>query len=114
MIVVLNLLDIIEGKEAQYAEYLRRVQPILDRHGAKIMLYGLTKMIFMGVCPQEYCGLIAYDSLRAFREFSRDGEYTDIMPLRDDATTNYVMTVIQSFGTMDDAAAYIEGNASKP
>ncbi len=113
MIVVLNLLDIIGGKEAQYADYLRRVQPILDRHGAKVLLYGLTKMIFMGVCPQEYCGLIAYDSLEAFRKFSHDDEYTSIMPLRDEATTNYVMTVIQSFDTMDEAASYIENNAPK-
>ena len=30
MIVVLNLFDVVKGQENQYAEYLRRVQPILD------------------------------------------------------------------------------------
>ena len=37
MIVVLNLFDLIKGRDKNYAMYLRRVQSILDRHGAKIL-----------------------------------------------------------------------------
>ncbi len=56
MIVVLNLFDILPGREADYAAYLRAVQPILDRYGAKVLLYGLTRMIYMGPCASSTAG----------------------------------------------------------
>jgi uncharacterized protein (DUF1330 family) len=108
VIVVLNLFDSIEGREDQYAQYLRRVQPILDRHGAKILLYGITKMIYMGDCTQEFCGLIAYPSLKELRAFSHDPEFLAIRPLRDDSTKNYVLTTIDSFETLDDAIELLD------
>ncbi|MDY6913763.1 MAG: DUF1330 domain-containing protein [Planctomycetota bacterium] len=110
MIAVLNLFDIIPGRQGQYAEYLRRVQPILDRFGAKVLLYGLTRMIYMGNCSQEYCGLIAYNSLNDLRELSHDPEFNKIRPLRDKSTRNYVLTAIEAFGTMNDAAEHLEKN----
>jgi len=108
VIVVLNLFDIIPGKETDYAEYLRRVQPILDRYGAKVLLYGLTRMIYMGNCRQQYCGLIAYDSLAELRSLSRDPEFSEIRPLRDNSTRNYILTAIENFETMNHAAEYLE------
>ena len=108
MIVVLNLFDIIPSKEPMYAQYLRQVQPILDRHRARVLVYGRTRMIFKGKTPQEYCGIIAYPSLRNLRQFSCDPEFETIRPLRDDSTTNYVLTAIEGFATMDDAALYLE------
>jgi uncharacterized protein (DUF1330 family) len=108
VIVVLNLLDIIPGEEGRYAEYLRRVQPILDRVGAKILLYGRTRMLYMGNATQEYCGLIAYKNLADFRKFSNDPQFKAILPLRDSSTTNYVMSVIEDFPTMGDAADFLE------
>ena len=113
MIAVLNLFDIIPGKEAQYAQYLRRVQPILDRYGARVLLYGLTKMIFTGNYTQEYCGLIAYKELGDLMKLSRDPEFLQIVPLRDNSTSNYVLTAIEDFETMNDAAEYLEQQASK-
>ena len=114
MITVLNLFDIIPGKEHQYAEYLRKVQPILDRHEAKVLLYGLTRMIPMGHCTQQYCGLIAYRDMRVLKELSRDPEFNAIRPLRDNSTMNYVMTVIEGFPTMDDAVRFLENGGKKP
>lgn len=111
MIVVLNLFDIVSGCENQYAEYLRRVQPILDRYGAKILLYGITKMIYMGDCSQEFCGLIAYPSLKELRALSHDPDFAAIRPLRDDSTKNYVLTTIDSFETLDDAIKLLERRA---
>ncbi len=108
MIVVLNLFDIIPGKERDYAHYLRHVQPILDRHGAKVLLYGLTRMIYMGDCKQEYCGLIAYEDLKALRQLSRDPDFDKIRPLRDNSTTNYVLTAIESFASLNHAVEYLE------
>lgn len=108
MIVVLNLFDIIPGREARYAEYLRRVQPILDRYEARVLLYGLTRMIYMGPCTQQYCGLIAYKSLDDLRKLSHDPAFVEIRPLRDNSTTNYVLTAVEAFSTMNDAAVYLE------
>jgi len=111
VIAVLNLFDIKPGCEAQYAEYLRRVQPILDRYGARVLLYGLTKMIFQGACSQEYCGLIAYESLNDLLKLSRDPEFLQIVPLRDQATRNYVLTAIEDFETMNHAVRYLQTRA---
>ena len=111
MIVVLNLFDIVSGRETRYAEYLRRVQPILDRYGAKILLYGMTKMIYMGDCLQEFCGLIAYPSLGELRALSHDPDFLAIRSLRDDSTKNYVLTAIDSFDTLDHAIALLEDRA---
>lgn len=108
MIVVLNLFDIIPGKEKDYAEYLRRVQPILNRYGAEALLYGLTRMIFSGSCTQRYCGLIGYQALDDLRRLSRDADFNEIRRLRDDSTANYVLTVVEAFETMNDAAEYLE------
>ncbi len=108
MIVVLNLFDIIPGRERDYAEYLRRVQPILDRYGAKVLLYGLTRMVYKGPCSQQYCGMIAYRSLDDLRLLSHDPDFVRIMPLRDNSTQNYVLTAVEGFPTMNDAAEYLE------
>jgi uncharacterized protein (DUF1330 family) len=109
VIVVLNLFDIVPGCERQYAEYLRRVQPILDRYGATVLLYGLTRMIYKGPCLQQYCGMIGYQSLGDLRRLSHDPEFVAIISLRDNSTRNYVLTAIP---TMNDAAAYLENGGS--
>ena len=114
MIVVLNLFDLVPGKEADYARYLRAVQPILDRYGAKVLLYGLTRMVYMGPCTQQYCGLIAYPSLDDLRKLSHDPEFLKIRPLRDNSTANYILTAIEHFPTMIDAAEYLENFRRTP
>ncbi len=113
VIVVLNLFDLIPGKEGDYAEYLRRVQPILERHNASVMLYGLTRMMHMGECPQEFCGLIAYQSLRDLKRFSHDPEFLEIRPLRDHSTKNYILNSIESFPSLAHGVEYLEGRAQK-
>jgi uncharacterized protein (DUF1330 family) len=112
LIAVLNLFDIIPGRQSRYARYLREVQPILDRYGAQVLLYGLTRMIYMGGCTQEYCGVIAYPSLAELRRLSHDAEFEAIRPLRDESTTNYVLTAIEGFETMNAAAEYLERTAA--
>lgn len=114
MVVVVNLFDIIPGKEKDYAQYLRRVQPILDRYGAKVVLYGLTRMVYMGDCRQEYCGIVAYRSLRDLRALSHDPEFLAIRPLRDTSTENYVLTAVEDFETLNHAVAYLEDGEACP
>jgi uncharacterized protein (DUF1330 family) len=113
VLVVLNLFDIRAGAESQYAEYLRRVQPILDRYGAKVLIYGLTRMVYMGPCTQEYCGVIAYPDMRRLKELSRDPEFLAIRPLRDESTRDYVMTAVEDFETMNHAAEYLDSIAAE-
>ena len=113
MILVVNLFDIIPGREQEYALYLRRVQPILDRHRARVLMYGRTRRVYKGGQEQEYCGIIEYPSLRNLRQFSHDPEFLEIRPLRDDSTTNYVLTAVQDFPTMDDAAEFLENGGGR-
>jgi uncharacterized protein (DUF1330 family) len=108
LIVVLNLFDILPGSEKTYAEYLRRVQRVLQQHGARILLYGLTRIVYMGNCQQQYCGLIGYPDLKALRALSHDPEFLAIRPLRDGSTTNYVLTVLEDFETLNHAVDYLE------
>ncbi len=98
MVIVLNLFDIIPGKETQYAEYLRRVQPLLERHNAHPFFYGRTKARFMGRCSQEYCGLIAYATPADLTRFSHDPDFAKIRTIRDNSTCNYVLTVVEEIG----------------
>ncbi len=98
MIIVLNLFDIVSGKEALYAEYLRRVGPVLERHHARVLFYGRTRARFLGSCSQEYCGLIAYEDPTDLARFSRDPEFIEIKRMRDGATRNYVLTVVEEIG----------------
>lgn len=111
LIIVLNLFDIIPGRERDYAQYLRRVQPILDRHRARVLVYGLTRMIYLGGVAQQYCGIIEYPTLRNLKLFSHDPDFEAIRPLRDDSTTNYQLVAIEDFPTMNDAAEYLEGGS---
>jgi len=108
VIAVLNLFDIRPGKEARYAEYLRRVLPILKRHRARILVYGQTRMLAMGDCTQQYCGLVGYKNLQDLRNLSHDAEFIAIRSLRDESTMNYVLTTIEDFPTMMDAVRYLE------
>jgi uncharacterized protein (DUF1330 family) len=107
------LFDIIPGREAEYAQYLRKVQPILDRHRARVLVYGLTRMVFMGNDTREYCGIIEYPSMRNLRNFSIDPDFEKIRPLRDNSTKNYVLTAVEEFATMDDAAEFLENGRVK-
>ena len=108
MIVVLNLFDLIDGKERDYAVYLRRVKSILCRHGASILSYGRTRQVYMGDAQQEYCGLVCYPDMSTLKRFSDDPEFQEIRPLRDNSTKNYILTVIEDFPTISDAAHYLE------
>lgn len=112
MIVVLNLFDIVPGKAKDYAQYLRAVQPILDRYQAQVLLYGLTRMVYMGPCSQEFCGLIAYQGLGDLRKLSHDPDFLAIRPLRDNSTKNYVLTAIEGFPSMTAAAEHLENGGT--
>lgn len=95
MIVVLNLFDLVRGREALYAEYLDRVQPILIRHGAKVLFYGRVRALFKGQSVQEHCGMIGYENIASLRALSHDPEFVAIKELRDASTTNYVLSVYE-------------------
>lgn len=106
MIAVLNLFDVVAGREAMYAEYLRRVRPLLERHGARVLFYGATRARLLGSCGQGYCGIIAYETHEDLCRFSRDPDFLEVRRLRDGATANYVMLVLEGL-PMEEAAAHL-------
>ncbi len=108
MIIVLNLFDLVPGKEVIYAEYLRRVGPILERHHARVLFYGRTRASFLGACSQEYCGLIAYEDPTDLARFSRDPEFIEIKSMRDGSTQNYVLTVVEEIGFAEAALGFVD------
>ena len=92
--------------KSPHAQYLGRCSRSWTVTGAKVLLYGLTRMIYMGECTQEYCGIIAYESLspwgfhaiRISWESARWGTSRD--PL--------LLTAIEGFPTVSAAAEYLE------
>ena len=108
MIIALNLFDIVPGKEAMYAEYLRGVRPILERHHARVLFYGRTRARFLGSCDQEYCGIIAYESSEDLCCFSRDPGFSAIRALRDGSTRNYVLTIAEEIGLAEAALGFAD------
>ena len=113
MITVLNLFDILPGQHPRYADYLRAVAPILERHGGRVLCYGRTQAVYFGEAKQEFCGLVQYPSLAAMEALSADASFRAIRPLRDNSTTNYVLTVIEDFDTMQTAIDFMDaGGAS--
>ncbi|MCD6364856.1 MAG: DUF1330 domain-containing protein [Planctomycetes bacterium] len=108
MISVLNLFDIVPGRQKQYAEYLRRVRPLLEKYGAKLLVYGQTRMVYMGNCTQEYCGIVSYPNVESLKGLSHDEQFKAIRLLRDDSTTNFVMTTIEEFKNIDAAIEHLD------
>ena len=104
MVVVLNLFDIRPERQRDYAEYLRKVQPVLDRHGAEVLVYGETRMLHLGRCVQQYCGLIRYPSMASLKRFSGDPDFLAIRPLRDESTENYLMCSVKEYSSLGEAA----------
>lgn len=111
MIAVLNLFDVVAGREAMYAEYLRRVRPLLERHRARVLFYGAARARILGSCGQGYCGIIAYETPGDLCRFSRDPDFLELRRLRDGATANYVMIVLEGL-PMQDAAAQLAGEGT--
>lgn len=114
MVIALNLFDIVPGQEALYAEYLRRVQPLLERHHARVLFYGRTRARFLGPCSQEYCGIIAYADPSDLTRLSHDPEFAEIRRLRDQSTQNYVLTVAEEIGLAETAVALENGCRQAP
>ena len=94
MIAVLNLFNIRPDLMDQYRSYLAQVKPLLARYGARIAFYGTTRLVCMGRFEQQYCGLVLYPDMDALRRLSRDPDFKRIQRLRDEATTEFEMVVL--------------------
>ena len=94
MIAVLNLFNIRPDRAEQYQTYLQQVKPLLARHGAKILFYGVTRMVCLGQLPQQYCGLVLYPDMAALRALSHDPDFKRIQGLRDASTSDFEMVVL--------------------
>lgn len=95
MIAVLNLFDLVPGREKEYGEYLQQVQPLLERFQGKVLFYGSARKIYAGNCHQQYCGLVVYPGMTELRQFSLSPEFKRIRAMRDRSTLNYVLTIYE-------------------
>ena len=101
MIGVLNLFNIVPAKQDVYNEYLRQVRPLLTRYDSRILFYGKTRIVCLGDYSQEYCGLVVYPTMQAVKDLSNDPEFKRIRTLRDTATSDFEMVILDEINLND-------------
>lgn len=85
-VVMLNLLKFKPaGGAASYAEYARRVTPILERIGAKIIFAGPVTSTVIGDQSWDSILLVEYPSRKVFVDMATSAEYQAIHHFRDEA-----------------------------
>lgn len=85
-VVMLNLLKFKPvGGAASYMEYVRRVTPILQRIGAKLIFAGPVTTTVIGDQSWDWVLLVEYPSRRTFLEMVTSTEYQAIHHFRDEA-----------------------------
>jgi uncharacterized protein (DUF1330 family) len=73
------------GGAASYSEYARRVAPILERLGAKIIFAGPVTSTIIGDHSWDSILLVEYPSRKVFVDMVTSAEYQAIHHFRDEA-----------------------------
>ena len=66
-----------------------------------VLSYGRNIGTFRGDCPQQYEGLVVYQSMDDLRRLSRDPQFKRIRELRDQSTTRYVLMILDDTGIQE-------------
>jgi uncharacterized protein (DUF1330 family) len=92
-VVMLNLLRFAPDGRDSYAEYGRRIQPFLEKSGAKILYMGLGLLPLVADEGQSWDAvlLVRYPSRLSFSQMVADPEYQKITGLRTRALTEAVL-----------------------
>lgn len=92
-VVMLNLLQFVEGGRSSYEAYARQIVPFLDRVGAHIVYVGDTSSAL--VAPDGFDWdvvlLVHYPSREAFSRMVADQDYQQITQLRTRALSHAVL-----------------------
>ena len=90
-LLALNLFDLADND--LYRRYSRRSVEAVGKHGGKVVALGRLDDAVLtepGVEPRTVMILVEWPSHEAFDAFLRDPEHTDLHPLREDGTRNYL------------------------
>jgi uncharacterized protein (DUF1330 family) len=98
-VVMLNLLKFKPaGGAASYAEYVRRVTPILERIGAKAIFAGPVSSTVIGDPSWDSILLVEYPSRKVFADMVTSAEYQAIHHFRDEALDRSELHAISPTG----------------
>jgi len=99
--VMINLLKFkSDGGSGKYGQYSRRVIPILERIGARVIYYGKGVMTFIGDDTWDKFLLVEYPSKASFVTMLSDREYQQAVHFRTEALSDsrlYITTSIKTF-----------------
>lgn len=88
---VVVLLDVVDAD--LYVEYARRATEIESRYGAVALVAATAAEVVEGEWPAERIVVLEFPSLDAAREWYRDPDYQELIPLRHQATESRVLLV---------------------
>jgi uncharacterized protein (DUF1330 family) len=98
-VVMLNLLKFKPaGGAASYEEYVRRVEPILERIGSKVIFAGPVTTTVIGDKSWDSMLLVEYPSRKIFLEMVTSSEYQAIHHFRDEALERSELIAISPTG----------------
>jgi uncharacterized protein (DUF1330 family) len=99
-VVMLNLLRYKDGGADGYAEYARRIQPFLDKHGAELVYVGDcdTKLVAPDGFDWDAVLLVRYPSRQAFSQMVADPDYHAITGIRTEALDDAVLQATVPWG----------------
>ena len=98
-IVMLNLLKFKpNGGQTEYGKYSAGVQPLVIKHGGKIVFMGRPEFCFIGNANWDAVALVQYPSKRAFLEMTSSSEYQAIHHHRDAGLEGQVLYALRQAG----------------
>ena len=76
-----------------YTEYVRRVPPLIKKHGGVYIVRGGNSEPLEGSWYPERLVVIKFPHMDAAKEFIDDPEYAPVKALRDEAATTHMLLV---------------------
>ena len=77
----------------RYAEYVRRVPPVIERHGGRYLVRGGEVVPLSGNWKPERVIVIEFLSLAELRSCFGSAEYLELAPLREQSTVSRAILV---------------------
>lgn len=87
---------IIETKvfdDETYSEYVRKVKPLVEKHGGRYLVRGGKIMPFEGCWDPERIVVIVFDSMEMWEKCFKSAEYRKIAPLREKSAETRALVV---------------------
>ena len=93
-IYIVNAYDINDFE--MFNKYPPRVQPLLGKHGAKVLAMVINPKALEGI-PKTMNAIVKFPSESAAYDFYNDPEYQSFINLRLNSTSNCTMVILNQF-----------------